>query len=136
MFYGSQTGTAEEFSARLAKEANRHGLPAMTFDPEECTDWVSLNLLLSSEVTEYHTGHVISLASFPGHPRGLGTRLVISPVMTLVVAKLVASIVSVVPSYEPEKETINGVAADEVGQAQSVRPQKNLVNGYYTSVAS
>ena len=42
VFYGSQTGTAEEFAARLAKQAARHGMPAMTFDPEECTDWVSI----------------------------------------------------------------------------------------------
>lgn len=41
MFYGSQTGTAEEYATRLAKEATRHGMPAMTFDPEECTDWVN-----------------------------------------------------------------------------------------------
>ena len=42
VFYGSQTGTAEEFASRLAKDATRHGLPAMTFDPEDCTDWADL----------------------------------------------------------------------------------------------
>ena len=42
IFYGSQTGTAEEFATRLAKEATRYGLPAMTFDPEEVTDWDDL----------------------------------------------------------------------------------------------
>ena len=42
VFYGSQTGTAEEFAARLAKDAARQGLPAMTFDPEDCSDWVSV----------------------------------------------------------------------------------------------
>ena len=42
VFYGSQTGTAEEFANRLAKEATRYGLPAMTFDPEEVGDWEDL----------------------------------------------------------------------------------------------
>lgn len=41
VFYGSQTGTAEDFAARLAKDAAQQGLPAMTFDPEDCSDWVS-----------------------------------------------------------------------------------------------
>ena len=45
MFYGSQTGTAEEFASRLAKDATRHGLPGMTFDPEDCTDWEDLQKL-------------------------------------------------------------------------------------------
>lgn len=45
VFYGSQTGTAEEFASRLAKDATRHGLPAMTFDPEDCTDWEDLKKL-------------------------------------------------------------------------------------------
>lgn len=35
VFYGSQTGTAEEFANRIAKEANRYGMRAMTADPEE-----------------------------------------------------------------------------------------------------
>lgn len=35
MFYGSQTGTAEEFATRLAKEASRYTLKAMVADPEE-----------------------------------------------------------------------------------------------------
>ncbi|XP_054166499.1 NADPH--cytochrome P450 reductase-like [Oppia nitens] len=36
VFYGSQTGTAEEFAARLAKEASRYSMKAMVADPEEC----------------------------------------------------------------------------------------------------
>ena len=36
IFYGSQTGTAEEFSGRLAKEASRYGMKAIVADPEEC----------------------------------------------------------------------------------------------------
>ncbi|XP_072047913.1 NADPH--cytochrome P450 reductase-like [Amphiura filiformis] len=36
VFYGSQTGTAEEFAGRLSKDAQRFGLKGMISDPEEC----------------------------------------------------------------------------------------------------
>ena len=36
VFYGSQTGTAEEFAGRLAKEGARYGLKGLVADPEEC----------------------------------------------------------------------------------------------------
>lgn len=36
IFYGSQTGTAEEFAIRLACESKRYALKALTADPEEC----------------------------------------------------------------------------------------------------
>ncbi|XP_066551759.1 NADPH--cytochrome P450 reductase isoform X1 [Amia ocellicauda] len=35
VFYGSQTGTAEEFSNRLSKDAHRYGMRGMAADPEE-----------------------------------------------------------------------------------------------------
>uniref|UniRef100_A0A8C9TEF4 NADPH--cytochrome P450 reductase n=1 Tax=Scleropages formosus TaxID=113540 RepID=A0A8C9TEF4_SCLFO len=35
VFYGSQTGTAEEFSNRLSKDARRYGMKGMAADPEE-----------------------------------------------------------------------------------------------------
>jgi len=37
VFYGSQTGTGEEFAGRLAKEAQRFGMKGMIADPEECS---------------------------------------------------------------------------------------------------
>lgn len=40
VFYGSQTGTAEEFAGRLAKEGIRYQMKGMVADPEEC-DMVS-----------------------------------------------------------------------------------------------
>ena len=36
MFYGSQTGTAEEFAGRLAKDCASYGMKGMVVDPEEC----------------------------------------------------------------------------------------------------
>ncbi|XP_064619119.1 NADPH--cytochrome P450 reductase-like [Lineus longissimus] len=36
VFYGSQTGTAEEYAGRLAKESLRYGMKGMVADPEEC----------------------------------------------------------------------------------------------------
>jgi len=35
VFYGSQTGTAEEFAGRLAKEGARYGMKGLVADPEE-----------------------------------------------------------------------------------------------------
>lgn len=40
VFYGSQTGTGEEFAGRLAKEGVRYLMKGMVADPEEC-DMVS-----------------------------------------------------------------------------------------------
>nr|UCK81639.1 NADPH--cytochrome P450 reductase [Arenicola marina] len=36
VFYGSQTGTAEEFAGRLSKDASRYGMKGLAADPEEC----------------------------------------------------------------------------------------------------
>jgi len=36
VFYGSQTGTGEEFAGRLAKEGMRYRMKGMVADPEEC----------------------------------------------------------------------------------------------------
>lgn len=35
VFYGSQTGTGEEFANRLSKDAQRYGMKGMSADPEE-----------------------------------------------------------------------------------------------------
>lgn len=43
VFYGSQTGTAEEFANRLSKDAQRYGMKGMAADPEEY-DMVSASI--------------------------------------------------------------------------------------------
>ena len=40
VFYGSQTGTAEGFAGRLAKDARSFGLP-LAENCADCDDWVS-----------------------------------------------------------------------------------------------
>lgn len=42
LFYGSQTGTAESFASRVAKECKGLGLTAFVYDPEDCDDWDQL----------------------------------------------------------------------------------------------
>ena len=44
VFYGSQTGTAESFASRLAKECKSVGLTAFIYDPEDCDEWDDLAL--------------------------------------------------------------------------------------------
>ncbi|KAI6649241.1 NADPH--cytochrome P450 reductase [Oopsacas minuta] len=42
VFYGSQTGTAEAFASRIAKECKGLGLGAFIYDPEDCDEWDQL----------------------------------------------------------------------------------------------
>nr|ACO15661.1 NADPH--cytochrome P450 reductase [Caligus clemensi] len=53
VFYGSQTGTAEEFAGRLANEGIRYGLKGVVADPEE-TDMEDLTKL--GEVSDFLDG--------------------------------------------------------------------------------
>lgn len=58
MFYGSQTGTAEEFANRLSKDAQRYGMKGMAADPEEydmvisTTVCVCINIQTELKLTE------------------------------------------------------------------------------------
>lgn len=49
-FYGSQTGTAEEYAHRLAKEGQKYGMRGVVADPEEC-DMEDLTQLKDVEKT-------------------------------------------------------------------------------------
>jgi len=49
-FYGSQTGTAEEYASRLAKEGQKYGMRGVVADPEEC-DMEDLTQLKDVEKT-------------------------------------------------------------------------------------
>ena len=46
IFYGSQTGTAEEFANRLAQESKRFALKALAFDPEEAEMVLLIDFLI------------------------------------------------------------------------------------------
>lgn len=64
VFYGSQTGTAEEFAGRLAKEGARYGLKGIVADPEECemTDLKEIKAL--EEEMEGQTLAVFMMATY------------------------------------------------------------------------
>ena len=51
VFYGSQTGTGEEFASRIAKEGVKYGMKGMVADPEEC-DMVSTCSYFATRNTE------------------------------------------------------------------------------------
>jgi sulfite reductase alpha subunit-like flavoprotein len=54
VFYGSQTGTGEEFAGRLAKEGIRYHLKGMVADPEECEMVSRMTNCLLSEIAYFH----------------------------------------------------------------------------------
>lgn len=53
VFYGSQTGTGEEFAGRLAKEGIRYQLKGMVADPEECDMVGRVNFIKSIRFIEF-----------------------------------------------------------------------------------
>lgn len=60
VFYGSQTGTAEEFAGRLAKEAARYGMKALVADPEECQMvccLIDLPVDINININQYHVSN-------------------------------------------------------------------------------
>lgn len=59
VFYGSQTGTAEEFANRLSKDAQRYGMKGMAADPEEYDMVTRLSV-------RQNTNHSLGKIS-PGH---------------------------------------------------------------------
>ena len=66
MFYGSQTGTAEEYAIRLAKEAkSKFGISSLVCDPEEY-DFTKLDVAAEEDKEDDDEG-----VCWGGHLEGL-----------------------------------------------------------------
>lgn len=63
VFYGSQTGTAEEFANRLSKDAQRYGMKGMAADPEEYD-------MVIKECMHQHSNHRIRVDRGSSHSCG------------------------------------------------------------------
>merc|ERR1719229_581273 len=64
VFYGSQTGTAEEFAGRLAKEGARYGCKGVVADPEESEMEQICNVRELSDELEGETAAVFMMATY------------------------------------------------------------------------
>lgn len=63
VFYGSQTGTAEEFAGRIAKEGARYKMKGMVADPEEC-NMVNTYFIILNNLFKLFTNKILLLNFF------------------------------------------------------------------------